>query len=462
MKKQKGITLIALIITIIILLILAGVVLNLTIGQNGIINRAKEAGKTYQNAAENELAELDLLYRYLNGEEKLPDNTPQTDAGTIVALPDKWKTTTPSYVSTTDGIEVVSSKTVASVYAVSDGTGETVPVPIGFYYVGGTLESGVVISDNSVDKNKYAGQTDVPSGIELNEDGATISYELVGNLFVWVPCTESEYKKTNVWNGTTQTNTTLANAWWDTTVDQAGVLQTEKYGGFYVARYEAGLDSNIAEFDSSQKNTGSNQIYNIAGTPQSKAGVSPWIFVDWTTSKNNAKNMYNTDYVESGLITGTQWDVMINWMTESDSELTNSGSWGNHVTSMPIITLGRTAYAYASSGYWYINSFDSTWITDIEKPLGSNTSSSQKAYLWTTGASEQAKKKNLYDVAGNIWECTEEVSFSGGNVSAQYREYRGGGYGNESSTSPVCYRYGGSTVSRTSFDIGFRVVLYIK
>ncbi|MBO5477701.1 MAG: prepilin-type N-terminal cleavage/methylation domain-containing protein [Clostridia bacterium] len=58
MKKQKGITLIALVITIIVLLILAGITINLTIGQDGILKRAQDAGKNYTNAAEYEQTQL--------------------------------------------------------------------------------------------------------------------------------------------------------------------------------------------------------------------------------------------------------------------------------------------------------------------------------------------------------------------------------------------------------------------
>ena len=60
-KKQNGITLIALVITIIILLILAGVVLNLTIGENGIIAKAQQAGKNYDEASAREKLELALV-----------------------------------------------------------------------------------------------------------------------------------------------------------------------------------------------------------------------------------------------------------------------------------------------------------------------------------------------------------------------------------------------------------------
>lgn len=58
---QKGITLIALVVTIVVLLILAGVSINLVLGDKGIISKAKEAGNTYTQKAEEEKVELDQL-----------------------------------------------------------------------------------------------------------------------------------------------------------------------------------------------------------------------------------------------------------------------------------------------------------------------------------------------------------------------------------------------------------------
>lgn len=58
MKKNEGITIVALVITIIVMLILAGITINLTIGQDGILKRAQEAGKNYTNAAEYEREQL--------------------------------------------------------------------------------------------------------------------------------------------------------------------------------------------------------------------------------------------------------------------------------------------------------------------------------------------------------------------------------------------------------------------
>ncbi len=57
LKGQKGITLVALVITIIVLLILAGVTISLTLGENGIFKTAQGAAKNYQNAADKELHE---------------------------------------------------------------------------------------------------------------------------------------------------------------------------------------------------------------------------------------------------------------------------------------------------------------------------------------------------------------------------------------------------------------------
>jgi len=59
MKSSKAITLIALVITVVILIILAGVAINLTIGENGIFNKAKHATESYSNSEELEMAQID-------------------------------------------------------------------------------------------------------------------------------------------------------------------------------------------------------------------------------------------------------------------------------------------------------------------------------------------------------------------------------------------------------------------
>lgn len=65
-KEEKGITLVALVITIIVLLILAGVSISLVIGQNGLITRSKEGANTYQKSAANETEQLNTFTNEFN------------------------------------------------------------------------------------------------------------------------------------------------------------------------------------------------------------------------------------------------------------------------------------------------------------------------------------------------------------------------------------------------------------
>ena len=212
LKEQKAITLVALVITIVILLILAGISIQ-AITNTGLFENAKKAAEEskYANAEEkvkmavmasyDENASLNknLLKDSLNKidginpqvtevewdlkvnvdgyeftiteygtvtcvgrkeQEKLPENNkdnPQ-DAGKEVALKAGWGEETTAVVKTSDGTEVTGLTKVSTVYAVSVGNGETVPVPKGFFYVGGKIDTGVIISDNEADK--YDGKTD--------------------------------------------------------------------------------------------------------------------------------------------------------------------------------------------------------------------------------------------------------------------------------------------------------------
>ncbi len=415
LKSNKAITLVALIITIIILLILAGVSLSMILGENGLINKAQSSVNAYQQAALNEQNLLQSIEDYM-GNYGLPDNTPTTPAGTHVKPPAKWLGTI--------------------VDAVADGKGNTFPVPKSFYYVGGDYTNGVIISDDPADA--YDGTT----------DKTTWEYttNLIGNQFVWIPCTMDEYHKTS-WG--------MVYGGYDTESGAgAEMMQIAKYGGFYVARYEAGLADTITEYTGNQ--IASSSIYNLEGIPKSKAGELPWVFISYTNSKANAEKMYaNNDYVTSGLITGTQWDVMLNrfigttnanGVTFTETDMKNSNQWGNYAGSETTYT-GRSATLFKSGKNWYI----SPWG---EKQTDAKTA----AYMeYTTGASKKTEAYHTYDVAGNVWEWTEEVG-----QGTAYRVFRGGSCADASASYPACYRHGPFTVSLVYQNYGFRTVLYIK
>lgn len=487
--REKGITLIALIITIIVILILAGVGIAFLTGDNGILTKAISAKSESQkssaieklnlklqslitnkngiaklldlnefvdNTSSNYDSEIELINQVqatdteakikmdgyvftinnllkissIDGKlNQLPINTASTIQGTEVVLPDSWGTTATRNISTSNGLEVSSVK-ISSVYAVAVGDGVTVPVPYGFYYVGGNLNTGVIISDN---------ENDAYSKLNIDRSGYTYvlsstTNHLVGNQFVFIPCLEADYKKKD-WG--------VQTAGWDNTTSAAEYTQIEKYGGFYVGRYEAGLATTISEFTTAQY-AASNQIYNKSGIPQSKSELVPWDFIDWINSKANSESMYKTEYVSSGLITGTQWDVILNTLINKASlttgDMTNSVSWGNY--SNDSLSFGGAFAIYNSS---YLYPFGNTSVT------GSN--------LYKTGESQSAMKYGISDIAGNLFEWTEEDSHQA--TSGQYRIIRSGGYANPSNNYPAAFRL--SVVNTVTYtDTGFRVVLYMK
>ncbi len=410
LRSNKAITLVALIITIIILLILAGVSLSMVLGENGLINKAQSSVNKYQKSSENEQKLLNSIENYMDLQLKSP--------GTKVDLPDGWNKDT--------------------VYAVLDDKKNIIPVPKDFYYVGGNLDNGVIISDAQEDE--YDGKV----------DKTTWEYttSLVGNQFVWIPCTEEEYHKTDwgsqyVYGG----------------YDKSGPSQEEidkvkRYKGFYVARYEAGLADGIKEYSGNQLYNSSS--YNIAGVPKSKAGILPWIFITQPNSKKSAEKMYeNNNCVTSGLITGTQWDVMLNRFTGTtntnkviftENDMKNSSRWGNY-TDNSLMYTGRAATLFQSGGY--ISSWGEKQ-TEVSTKINTSTE-------YTTGASKITEAYHVYDIAGNVWEWTEEIG-----QGTNYCTIRGGSCNNTSIFGSACSRGGNDPISTTNSTFGFRVVLYIK
>ena len=165
----------------------------------------------------------------------------------------------------------------------------------------------------------------------------------------------------------------------------------------------------------------------------------------------------NNDYVTSGLITGTQWDVMLNrfigttnanGVTFTEADMKNSSKWGNYSNNNLTYT-GRSATLFQSNSTFYIT------------PWGGKKTNAQtktNEYIeYTTGASKATEAYHTYDVAGNVWEWTEEVG-----QGTSYRVIRSGSCLNASDSYSACCRHGGNTVSTVQFYFGFRTVLYIK
>ena len=461
MKKNAGITMVSLVVTIIVLLILSSITIGALFGDNGILTIAKKAKENTELARIEEETSLNDLYKQLGVEDGSTSggNTGggssavnSTGQGKILPTPSEWKRYEVDYVETEEGNIVQSSKQVASVYAVSVGNGNIVPVPYGFYYVGGTLNSGVVISDNEADKNKYLFADnvkieDVPAGVAYNSDGTvnTSSSDLKGNQFVWIPCTLEEYKKVNI----------VGNGYVDAVTTTAEEAQIIKYGGFYIGRYEAGTsditftngsDFAVASTASNWENSNFTASYVKSGKITCKAGEIPYYHADYATAVKMCRDMYSeNNSVTSGLVTGTMWDATMKFITTDSTSYSDLRStlWGNYSSYTGLeYTQGKGRYLAVSSGgpVTSVATSDGTFHYGIR----------------TTAFSEGTKRKNIYDLAGNLSEWTQEA------VSSLNNMIRGGSFYDSYSAFPVSYRNSSYAATRTYTFVGFRPALYIR
>ena len=432
MKNNKGITLVALVVTIVVLLILAGVSINLVLGDNGIIAKAKEAQRKSAEASQNDLKGMNGLVSEMEG--ALAGNG---GAGTKVP---------------------------------AEATAETAPYfpDNTFTKKEGTIDTGLVIQDAS--GNEYVWVV-VPR--------TTAVYATTG--LGKTTFTDADYRsiETDLKNYTSTYVTTsgYSDTWYADDKNEGWLSETEyktlknsmlesiyENGGFYVGRYEAGIDTTTGTNRTSEGPKNSDGKYMIEGmpTPVTKADAYPYTYVTRTQAQNLASNV-NSGTKTSSLMFGVQWDLVLAFMHNkgniADSILTsNSTTIGNYYNST--FDLNRGKYAqYGQLGNPWKN-FDSALGSIVVsnettgKMKKTEQSSDSNGILLTTGGTEQSKVMNIYDIAGNVWEWTLE------NSNASFPcAYRGGVYDYRGSNTTAAYRaYDGTNYARNM--LGFRLSLW--
>ena len=278
-NDKNGITLIALVITIVILLILAGVSIAMLTGNNGILTQAKNAKENTQVAKKDEENKLASNNNYIN--EQLGNAVP----GKVVT-----ETKKDNYV---------------------DSNGDKTTIPKGFTVSKieeeQNVANGLVIYDIPENEIKNVDWK------TKNEDGA-YNVQTLYNQFVWIPvASDDEYQRDFSYPSwydknmdITPENSTFTDTGYlpieiqpstddatnNETAERTAVL---KYNGFYIARYEAGKDdSNVV----------------------SKQNATVYVSETQTSFKAIGKTMYgdNSQYVKSAMCSGIQWDMVMKFV----------------------------------------------------------------------------------------------------------------------------------------------------
>ena len=433
MKKNKGITLVALVVTIVVLLILAGVSINLVLGDNGIIAKAKEAQRKSAEASQNDLIGMNELAQQLG--EKINGSTGSGSGNGGTG--GKTEPETVPYLPSDD-----------------------------FHYDTSTsVDTGLIIADSN--GNEYVWVV-VPR--------TTAVYKTTG--LGKTTFTDADYRsiETDLKNYTSTYGTTddFSDTWYADTNNEGWLTEAEyktlkndmlksvyENGGFYVGRYEAGIVENRTLYGP----TNSDGKYTIEGmpTPVTKADAYPYTWVTRTQAQNLANNV-NSGSRTSSLMFGVQWDLVLAFLSKDTTKITstdvltkNSTTIGNYSDSA--FQLRKTGKYALFSNY----SLSSTWslattATEGYVDSGRNKltqSSIANGTLVTTGTSEQSKVMNIYDVAGNVYEWTLEKASNTGLPCAR----RGGYFNNTGSVVHASIRNGFSTEG-SNFNFGFRVEIF--
>ena len=325
-------------------------------------------------------------------------------------------------------------------------------------------------------KPKTTGGTYLPDGFTqvegtTLENGLTIQ-DSTGNQYVWieVPKTSEVYPTAglNIKDFTTEEYTaietdlhTYTNDYRDGTSykdeyysDATTGLKSEQYtalkqkmlksvyknGGFYIGKYETGIEDKPKTSGSSTK--APEEI------PVIKQNAYPYNNVTCSQAQTLASKMESGNYTSS-LMFGVQWDLVLKYLetkgTAQADLKKDSTSWGNYSNNLWNITNENSKYAILNTSNYTLD-----WTSGAYGVKGSS-----KEILLSTGASETFSKQGIYDLAGNVWEWTLEYTAGSSYPCA----LRGGNYNGYGSNDPAADR---SSISTTFYGgtIGFRLSLY--
>lgn len=421
-KQEKGITLIALVVTIVVLLILAGVSINLVLNNNGVISKAKDAKNQYAEAQTNEEKQLNEVADWIDT--KVGETT-GGGSGSDTKVPEAATAETAPYFP--------------------DNT---------FTKKEGTIDKGLVIQDSA--GNEYVWVV-VPKTLydntSYNSNGAKkpTSSEDYSNIEYCLQQYTSTYREsgwTDTWAADTDNEGWFADETEYNTAKNKMLKSVYENGGFYVGRYEAGIATTGTNRIRNTKNAdGKYTVTDTMPTPITQANAYPYTYVTRTQAQKLAEKV-NSGNKTSSLMFGVQLDLVLAFMAKNTTKITGTS----------ILTLNSTTIGNYNNNLWTIKnekakySSDGTIFTACPNPYKKESSS---GILLTTGADSSFSVQNIYDIAGNVWEWTLEKTSNTSYSCAS----RGGSCGNTGSNGPASSRTDFFTTT-SGYGFGFRVSLY--
>ena len=401
-RNTKGITLIALVVTVIVLIILAGVSISLVLGENGIVNKAKKAKENTELAKVEEETRLNELAKQIEE---------GTSGGT---------TNPPETIKNIE--EVKGGSYFDKATTIKDSDGNLIKVPEGFKIAedsGINVTEGIVIEDN-----------DIIDGIGNNR----------GNQYVWIPVGTGIKKADGSSVDITLGRYTFAS-------DGTPTLQqnAENYAD------EVLIENRFKELATSRTGVASSGTDGLNITALNLKG-----FVDSVKANGG---YYIARYEASYGIDGKANSKVSNSFTESSTAPTTEGALWNNITQMDSATASRNLYEAVKTDL--INSYAwDTAIVYIQKFSGDidySRQGSKNTSLSNTGANGDEVCK-INDMASNTYEWTTEYSTNANSSNAYSCTVRGGCY----NYSYICTSVRGNGVATTSGKVfTFRSTLYM-
>ena len=406
-------------------MILAGVSISLLLDENGIIKKSKEGRREYETSKTNEQEQMD------NAEDWIDEAVTGKKSNVVKSFKEA-KTEN----STIDGKKEgnANNPTIPAGYIPINtetsnwGNGKDAPSQ-------DSVDHGLVIKD---DKDNEWVWIPVPDVTVMCDTSNTTEYTLCGTTGETAVKTKL-YSKSEIISGITRTTpgtTDPSIREPDLLVDDNGASYDAKEECYKTILGETGTKEQLAQLFVDEYKEMIESIskyegfyigrYELTGTvvdPTEKTGKT-LTNTGWYNLYNACRNskLQASDKVKTQMIWGCQWDVTMNWLISSGAKTSDevnkdSSSWGNYYGTSVKADGGKTELK----------------------------ASGTRAKL-NTGKTTFTMANNIYDLAGNCYEWTQEANY------AHNRASRGGSYGGNGSSYPASYRNFISSSDSSDYD----------